>query len=41
MSQIKKLCQKVLWIEDSKMKEFGDATQVCDKYIKFCNEAKR
>ena len=40
MAQVKKLCQKVLWIEDSKMKEFGDAAQVCDNYLRYCNEAK-
>ena len=41
MSQIKKLCQKVVWIEDSKMRAFGDSAQICDMYIKYCNEQKK
>ncbi len=41
MSQIKKLCQKAVWIEDSKMQDFGDVATVCDKYIKYCNEQKK
>ena len=41
MAQIKKLCQKAVWIEDSKMQAYGDVNEVCDKYIKYCNEMKR
>ena len=41
MSQIKKLCQKAVWIEDSKMQDFGDVATVCDKYIQYCNEQKK
>lgn len=40
MSQVKKLCQKVVWIEDTKMQAFGDANEICDRYIKYCNEQK-
>lgn len=36
MSQVKKLCQKVVWIEDTKMQAFGDAKEICDKYIEYC-----
>lgn len=31
---IKKMCSKVLWIENGKMVKFGDAEEVCDEYIK-------
>lgn len=41
MSQIKKLCQKAVWIEDAHMQDFGDSASVCDKYIKYCNEQKQ
>ena len=41
MAQIKKLCQKAVWIEDSKMQAYGDVNEVCDKYIRYCNEMKR
>lgn len=41
MAQVKKLCQKAVWIEDSKMQAYGDVNEVCDKYIKYCNEMKR
>jgi lipopolysaccharide transport system ATP-binding protein len=40
MAQIKKLCQKAVWIEESKMQAFGDVNEVCDMYIKYCNEQK-
>ena len=41
MSQIKNLCQKAVWIEDSHMKAYGDAKEVCDKYIAYCNSLKK
>ncbi len=40
MGQVKNLCQKALWIEDSQMRAYGDAKEVCDQYIKYCNEMK-
>ena len=40
MSQVKKLCQKAVWIEDSHMRAYGDAKEVCDEYIEYCNSLK-
>lgn len=40
MSQIKNLCQKAVWIEDSHMRAYGDSKEVCDQYIKYCNSLK-
>lgn len=40
MSQVKKLCQKAVWIEDSHMKAYGDSKEVCDEYINYCNNLK-
>lgn len=40
MSQIKNLCQKAVWIEDSHMRAYGDSKEVCDEYIKYCNSLK-
>ena len=40
MAQIKNLCQKAVWIEDSHMQAFGDSKEVCDQYIKYCNSIK-
>lgn len=40
MAQIKNLCQKAVWIEDSHMKAYGDSKEVCDEYIKYCNSLK-
>lgn len=40
MGQIKRLCQKAVWIEDSHMRAYGNADEVCDQYIKYCNELK-
>ena len=36
MNQIKKLCQKVLWIENSHVMAYGDAVDVCNQYIAYC-----
>ena len=40
MSQIKNLCQKAVWIEDSHMRAYGNSKEVCDEYIKYCNSLK-
>ena len=41
MSQIKNLCQKAVWSEDSHMRAYGDSKEVCDKYIEYCNSLKK
>ena len=41
MAQVKNLCQKAVWIEDSHMRAYGDAKEVCDQYINYCNSLKR
>lgn len=38
MPQVKSLCQKVVWIEDSKMVACGDAEEICDKYLEYCKK---
>ena len=40
MSQVKSLCQKAVWIEGSEMRACGDVNEVCNQYIKYCNEKK-
>ena len=40
MSQVKSLCQKAVWIEGSEMRAYGDVNEVCNQYIKYCNEKK-
>lgn len=40
MDQIKKLCQKALWIENSHVMGYGDVNEICDKYSKYCVEIK-
>ncbi len=40
MAQVKSLCQKAVWIEDSHMRACGDSKEVCDKYIQYCNSLK-
>ena len=36
--QVRKICEKTLWIENSKVMDYGDTKEVCDKYIKYCAE---
>lgn len=40
MQQVKSLCQKAIWIENSEVMAYGDVNEVCDKYQKYCNEKK-
>lgn len=40
ISQIKSLCQKAIWIENSKVMGYGDVNTVCEAYQKYCNENK-
>lgn len=40
MAQIKRLCQKALWIENSQVMGYGDVNQVCEAYLQYCKENK-
>lgn len=37
IQQVKKICQKTLWIEDSKLMDYGPSEEICNKYIDYCN----
>ena len=41
MQQVKSLCQKAIWIENSEVMAYGDVNEVCEKYQKYCNEQKK
>ena len=34
--QVRKICGKTLWIENSKVMAYGDTKEVCDKYMAYC-----
>lgn len=36
IQQVRKLCEKTLWIENSKVMAYGDTKEVCDEYTKYC-----
>lgn len=40
MNQVKNLCQKAIWIEDSKVQACGDVEEVCAQYLEYCNKLK-
>ena len=40
MQQVKSLCQKAIWIENSEVMAYGEVNEVCDKYQKYFNEKK-
>lgn len=40
VAQIREMCTKVLWLEDGKMRMFGDTKKVCDAYQEFLNPKK-
>lgn len=35
LSQIQRTCNKVLWLDKGKVKDFGDVNRVCEEYKKF------
>ena len=38
INQVKSICQKTLWIEQSKTMAYGDSDTVCKQYIEYCNQ---
>lgn len=36
INQVKQLCEKTMWIENSTLKGYGDSEQVCAEYLKYC-----
>ena len=38
-SSVKRICTKALWIEGGRIKEFGDAKDVCDRYVGAAHES--
>lgn len=38
LDQIRRMATKVLWIEKGKQIDFGETTEICDKYEKFLKE---
>lgn len=34
--QVRKICEKTLWIENSKVMAYGDTAEICDKYNAYC-----
>lgn len=36
IAQVRKICEKTLWIENSKVMAYGDTKEVCDKYTAYC-----
>ena len=40
LQQIKKLCQRAIWIEKGEIVEAGNAVEICDKYYEYSNSKK-
>lgn len=36
LAQVRKICEKTIWIENSKVMAYGDTKEVCDKYNAYC-----
>ena len=34
--QVRKICEKTIWIENSKVMAYGETNEVCDKYVAYC-----
>ena len=41
MDQVKKLCQKALWIENSHVMGYGPVNEICAQYSEYCAKIKR
>jgi len=38
LTMIRHLCDTVLWLEGSRMREIGQGTTVCDRYEKYVSD---
>lgn len=36
--QVRRLCEKTLWIENSQVMAYGETKEVCDKYMAYCTK---
>ena len=41
MDQVKRLCQKALWIENSHVKGYGEVEDICAQYSAYCAQIKK
>ena len=41
ITQVKNLCEKTLWIENSKIKGYGPSEQVCKEYTEYCSSIQK
>ena len=41
VSQIRDLCNKAIWIDEGKLKMYGEVNKVCDAYVKASSKASR
>ena len=41
MDQVKRLCQKALWIENSHVRGYGEVNEICAKYTDYCIQIKQ
>ncbi|MBQ8840288.1 MAG: ABC transporter ATP-binding protein [Clostridia bacterium] len=41
LGEIKRLCQKTIWIENARVRAYGDSAQVCAEYLKYCDWLKK
>lgn len=39
--QVRRICEKTIWIENSKVMAYGDTKEVCDKYNAYCANLQR
>jgi ABC-type polysaccharide/polyol phosphate transport system ATPase subunit len=35
MAQVKKLCQRAIWIENGRIVEVGSSDEICEKYSEY------
>ena len=38
INQVKNLCEKTLWIENSRVMDYGESFEVCQEYLEYCND---
>lgn len=41
LAEIKRLCQKTIWIENAKVRAYGDSAKVCAEYLRYCDWLKK
>ena len=39
INQVRQVCEKTLWLENSRVIAYGETQEICNKYLEYCDKA--